>query len=93
LGLRFIRIEKPPRASDPGKRWRTPAGLERVPVLDFANNLAVEGSEQLVAFHVDFDGRFSRGDRVTYLGTNYTIAEVAGSLRLKGLELRCRPAS
>lgn len=42
-------------------------------------------------FHIGHVAGITKGDRVVYLGTYFSVVGVSASTRMRGLELRCIP--
>lgn len=95
---RFIRIQSQSQAA--GREtveWRTLPNAMRVRVWEMANVDALpdeadaDANPRRFIFHIAYLDGVSRGCRVTYMGTNFSVLGVSDSTRLRGLELRCAP--
>ena len=95
---RFIRIQQIFQVPGRDKvEWRTLPNANRVRVWEMGNvdaladEVAEDASPKRFIFHIGYLDGISRGCRVTYLGSSFSVLDVSDSTRLRGLELRCAP--
>jgi hypothetical protein len=94
---RFIRIQTLFQAPGRDAVWRTLPNGNRVRVWDMGNvdalpdEAADDSNPRLFIFHIAYLEGVTRGCRVSYMGTSFSVLGVSDSTRLRGLELRCAP--
>ena len=87
---RFLRIQR--RTKDRSSTWETLPAAGRMQIWAMSK-VDDEDAEPLMIFHIGFVDGVRKGCRAVYLGQVFDISEVSDSPKLRGLELRCRPAS
>ena len=95
---RFIRIQNLHQASGKAEaEWRTLPNGNRVRVWELGNvdaladEVSEDASPKRFIFHIGFMDGITRGCRVIYMGSSFSVLGVSDSTRLRGLELRCVP--
>lgn len=94
---RFIRIQQLVQGAGGSGDWRTLPNATRVRVWEMgsvdalADEVTEDVSPKRFIFHIGYLDGITRGCRVTYMGTSFSVLGVSDSTRLRGLELRCAP--
>ena len=91
----FIRIQAPAPSGTDIPEWRTIPNCEKLRVWETSAANALDPDDRpgskLHIFHIGHIEGITKGDRVVYPGTYFSVVSVSESTRMRGLELRCTP--